>query len=319
MVTKKTIAPTISATAVPIVLSGTDGLVAEGGGMPSPTLDEPASADALAPRVVAMRGRIHRIAGMVHQTIDKIAQNLNSTVENVMATQGRYGEQARQYGDKLRERINARPLQSAGVALGAALVLHKVFRRQPKVRVVHVPVHTPSPLYSSQFPSRSATRPTHGADSGMQRLRAVGQEAVGKVGTAADVGIAVIKAMSSTLMRKASTLPLQMRLATQRLLASSQKYGSMARSGAQAHPAIGIGAVVVGVGALLGAVWLQRRRPVAGTAYVTVDANGNGVDLGRDPVEVQTRTRAVVSSRPVTAAVVALGLGALVGVILKRR
>ncbi|AEG91712.1 Hypothetical protein Rta_06340 [Ramlibacter tataouinensis TTB310] len=303
-----------------LIPSMPNGLAAEeGGGMPAPMLDEPASADALAPKVAAVRERIHSFAGMVHQAIDKLEQKLNSTGESVTTAQARYSGQARQYGEKLGGQISARPLQSAGMALGAGVILSKVlFRRAPKVRVVKVPVHTPSPPVVSHSPDRRATRWMHEAGAGMRRLGALGQEAVGRMGAAAGLGLAGTKATSSTLRHKASTWPLQMRLAGQRLLAGSQGYGTLARAKVQAHPVIGIGAVL-GVGMLLRTVWLQRRRPAPDTAYVSVDADGNGVAWGREPLDVQSRARGMISSRPATSAVVLLGLGALVGLLLKRR
>ncbi|TFZ00833.1 hypothetical protein EZ313_20545 [Ramlibacter henchirensis] len=263
------------------------------------------------------RERIHRFAAAVHRAIDSVEQSLDSRSRGVMSSRDKYGEQARQYGDKVRERINAQPLQSAAIAVGAGVVLDKVFtRRKPKVRVVNVPAYTRPTWEASPSPDRSARRWTDTAGSYMQGLRATGQEAAGKAGAAASLGLAGAESTASTLARKVSTVPLQMRLATQRLLARSQEYGSMARSEVQARPLVGAGAML-GAGALLTTLWLQRRRPETGMAYVTVDEKGNGTAWQRDRVDVEPR--GMISSRPVTSAVVALGLGAVIGAMLKRQ
>jgi ElaB/YqjD/DUF883 family membrane-anchored ribosome-binding protein len=253
----------------------------------------------------------------MHRTIDNVEQSLSSGSQGVMSTQSRYGEKARQYGEKLRERMNAKPLQSAGMAVGAGVVLDKLFfRRAPKVRVVKVPVHTPATWDAGRFTERRPNRLMDTAGSHLQSLRGAGQEAAAKAAFAAGAGLAGTKAMASSLTRTAGTVPLQARLATQRLLARSQEYASMARTGVQAHPLVGVGAFL-GVGALLTTVFMRRRRPARGTAYVTaVDESGSGVAWQRDS---QPRYREMISSRPVTSAAVALGLAALVATMLRRQ
>lgn len=66
------------------------------------------------------------------------------TPRNAMPFSPEYGEQARHYVETLRERIDARPLQSVGMAWGAGVVFNKVFGRRPAVRVVKTSVPAPS-------------------------------------------------------------------------------------------------------------------------------------------------------------------------------
>lgn len=270
------------------------------------------------------RERIHRFAGMVHRAIDNVEQSLNATGQGATATQSKYGEQARQYGDSLRGQINARPLQSAGIALGAGVVLDKLFSRTPRqVRVVKVPVPVARPAWETdRFAQRRGRGWMEATGAHLQGLAGAGQQVVGKVGaaagTAAGMGIAGTRAMASTVADTASTLPLQMRLATERLLARSQEYGSMARTAVQEHPLAGAGALL-GVAALLATPLLRRRSQVAGTAYVSVDDRGNGLAWQRDRFDSPYDSRGMIASRPVTSAVVVLGLGALAAAMLKRR
>lgn len=281
--------------------------------------------------------RIHRIAGMVHQGIDKIQQTLGSTGQGVADKQGRYGQQARHYADGLRERINAQPLQSAGIALGAGVVLSKLFGRGPKERVitrerlvkvpvvkervVQVPAYAPSAWTSSgAYPEVRARRWMDSAGSGMERVAGAGRQAVDRSAEAAGAGIAGTAALASTLARKASTLPLELRQATQRLWGRSLDYGSVARSRVQEAPAIGIVGAGLGIGALLGTLWLQRR-PRSDRAYVTAaDASDTSLAADRSgSAGFRGGATAMISSRPVTSAVLVLGLGALAGAMLRRR
>jgi ElaB/YqjD/DUF883 family membrane-anchored ribosome-binding protein len=233
------------------------------------------------------RGRIHRYAGMVHRAIDRVEQSLASKSQGVISSQAKYGQQ-------LRESVGARPLQSVGMALGAGMVLDKVFASKPQVRVVRVPVP---------------------ASRGLGKAR---QEVAQEVGATAGLGVAAAKAIGASLARMASTLPPQVRLATERLLSRSQAYGSMAASQVRQHPLAGAGAVA-GVAALGALLSRMRARPAPGTPYVTVDEQGNGLAWERDRPDVRLRTSAAISSRPVLSAVVLLGVGALVGSMLKRQ
>lgn len=283
--------------------------------MPAVLGRDPA-ADA-APSKAGAGDRIHRAAGKLHKAIDSLEQGLTSKSRGVASSQAKYGEQARQYGDKVRERINARPLQAAGIAVGAGVILDRMFSRSPKVRVVKVPVRA-RPVWDADFhPERRANRWLHAAGSRMHGIGETGHEAVGKVGAAAALGLAGTKAIASDLTRTASTLPLQMRIATQRLLARSQEYGSVARTGVQAHPYVGVGAFL-GVGALLATVLMQRVRSQPDTAYVGVDER-NAAARPRDRYDVQPGYRDAIASHPVASAAVVLGIGALVTALLARR
>lgn len=262
--------------------------------------------------------RIHRFAGKVHQAIDSIEQRLSSRSAAATSTTARYGEQARHYGESLREQITARPLQSVGIALGTGAVLDKLFNRTPpKVRVVKVSVPARARWEPGPFVERRARPWTHAADAHVQSLRRAGHQTMGRLGAAAGAGLAGTQATVSHLTHRASTLPLQMRMATQRLLARSQEYGSLARSGVQAHPLIGLGAVL-GASGLLTTLWMRRRAQAPATAYVAVDESGHGVAWQRDPYGAGPGARGLIASRPVTSAVVALGLGALLGAMLRR-
>lgn len=278
------------------------------------------------------RQRIHRVAGMLHKAIDSAEQTLGSKGADVSSRQAQVGQQARVYGDQMREKIDAQPLQSAAIALGTGVVLGKLFMRapqpQPQVRVVKVPVPVRVPVQThaawtaGPSPERRVQRWMQAAGNHVQALGRSGQYAAGRVGSAAGsaagTGVAGTKALASTVASAASTLPLQMRLATERLLARSQVYGSIARSNVQAHPLWGAGALL-GVGALLATPWLRSHRATTAPAYVTVDEKGNGVAWQHGRPGLQSRTVALVQDRPVASAAVLIGIGALVGAAMLRR
>ncbi len=292
-------------------------------------LDSPAGSSASNPPAGAARERIHRFAGMVHQAIDKLEQRLDSGSRGAAGAQSRYGEQARQYGDQLRQRITERPLQTAGIALGAGVVLTRLMSsRAPKVRVVQVPVpvRTAAPLRTSHWSAAATGEPmgrrwTDTVGTPLRSLWRGGQDAGRKAGavagTAATAGVLGTKTLATTLSGVASTLPLQARLATQRLLARSQAYGSMARAGVQAHPMAGAGALL-GVAALA-ATPLLRRRAATASPYVTVDESGNGLAWRRDrDGGTGGGLGETVAARPVLSAAVLLGAGALAAAMLRR-
>jgi ElaB/YqjD/DUF883 family membrane-anchored ribosome-binding protein len=246
------------------------------------------------------RDRIHRFAGTMHQAIDSIEQRLSSAGGGMSSTRARYGEQARQYGDRLRTRMNEQPLQSTGVVLAAGVLLDRLFlRNKPKVRVVNAPV-TRATWAPGPSVERRAQRWSDAADAHLQR------------------GVAGTRATMSSLAREASALPLQMRMATQRLMARSQDYGSMARSSVQAHPWAGLGAVVAASG-LLTSMLMQRRASTTGTYGSTVDERGYGIARQRSEYDTQTGLGGMISARPVTTSVAVLGLGMLAGAMLRRR
>ncbi|KQT11342.1 hypothetical protein ASG30_05560 [Ramlibacter sp. Leaf400] len=279
-------------------------------------LERTATADAASSKAGG-GDRIHRAAGRLHKAIDSLEQGLTSKSRGVMSSQAKYGEQARQYGDKVRDQINARPLQAAGLAVGAGVILDRMFSRSPKVRVVNVPVRARPVWDADLHPERRANRWLHAAGSRMHGIGETGQEAMGKVGAAAALGLASTKAIASDLARTASTLPLQVRMGTQRLLARSHEYGSAARTGVQAHPYAGVGAFL-GVGALLATVLMQRMRPQPGTTFVGADER-DATAWQRDRYDVQPGYRETIASHPVASAAVVLGLGALVTALLARR
>jgi ElaB/YqjD/DUF883 family membrane-anchored ribosome-binding protein len=107
-----------------------------------------------------------------------------------------------------------------------------------------------------------------------------------------------------------------LRLATQRLLTRSQEYGSVAKSGVQAHPIVGIGSML-GAGALVTTLLMQRRRPAMTSPYATLDEKGTGL-AGQRERSLQSGVMDTVASRPVASAAVMLGVGALVGALLRR-
>jgi ElaB/YqjD/DUF883 family membrane-anchored ribosome-binding protein len=238
----------------------------------------------------------------------------------VLSAQGQGGEKVRQYGDKLRERVNGQPLQTVAIALGTGVVLHKLFSRapEPEIRVVHVPSRTSSHWNPADSTERRVGGLVDAARARMERLGDLGQSARDRVAAAAGLGVAGTQQVASAVADKASDLSHQVRLMLDRVFSRTQDYGSMARSGIQTHPAAGLGAVV-GVGALVTALLLQRRREPSGRPPVAVDEKGHPVAWRRQQASLQGRTRDVVSSRPVTSAVVVLGLGALVGAMLSRR
>ena len=262
--------------------------------------------------------RIHRLAGTMHRAIDSMEQRLSSAGSGMSSAQAPYGEQIRQYGDSLRTRMTEQPLQSAGVVLAAGVLLDRLFLREPKVQVVKVPVRTHSDWEASPSIERRAQRWSDAAAARLHRVGRAGQGAVDKAGMASALGIAGAKAKACDLAREASALPLQMRLATQRLMARSQEYGSMARSKVEEHPWAGLGAVLVASGLLTTAL-MRRRDPAPRDGYVTVDGRGSNTSWQRSEYDTQTGLGKTISSRPLTSAVVMLGLGMLAGAMLRGR
>jgi hypothetical protein len=117
--------------------------------VPSDSLDGTAVLEAPTPSATQTRadsnGRVHRIAEMVHRAIDKVEKGLGGGSAAASSSSESALGAARAYGDKLRGHINARPLQSAGIAVGTGVILDKVvFSRSPTVKVVQVPVPAPS-------------------------------------------------------------------------------------------------------------------------------------------------------------------------------
>jgi len=282
-----------------------------------------------ATRAAGLRDRVHRVAGSVHQAIDRLEQTLSSRSEGMTSAQSVYRERATQYGDQLRsqgdrvrERVTTAPLQAVGVAMLAGLVFGKLFMRSPKVRPARRYVEETRPVVNFESPDRPARRWMDAAGSGMRDLRNSSQDAAAMARYNATARLERAKAMTAALAQaaadRASTLPLQLRLAAERMRAGSRVYGSVAKSTVQAHPAIGLGAVLGSV-ALLGTVWLKRRQ-ASDSAYVAVDAKGHGVAWKHaDEFDTGSGARSIIEARPVASAAVALGIGALVAALLRRR
>jgi len=257
--------------------------------------------------------RLHRFAGTMHRAIDSIEQRLSSASGGVSSTQGRYGEQARQYGDRLRMRMSGQPLQTAGIVLAAGVLLDRLFLRKPKVRVVKVPVRTHTVFQGSPLVERRTQRWSDAADARLQRAGRTGEQAARKAGMAAAWGLGGTRAAASNLAGEADALPLRMRLATQRLMARSQEYGSMARSTVEAHPWVGLGSVIAASG-LLTTWWLRRRSP-----YISMEEPSTGSARLQGDYGSQSGVGGVIASRPVTSGILVLGLGMLAGAMLRRR
>ena len=261
--------------------------------------------------------RLHRFAERMHRAIDGVQQRLGSQ-GGALRSGPAGGSRIREQGDRLREQFNAHPLQSTGIALGTGVLLDRLLLRKPKVRVVKMPVAVQSPARASlREADWHAARWTRAADAHARRVGQAVQQAWARAGTAAGLGIAGTKAAAATLAAKAGTVPLQMRLATQRLLARSHDYGSVAKSGVQAHPLLGLGAVL-GASGLLTAYWMRRRQPSPDVTYVT-DERGTGMAWRGESMQERPALRDRMAARPVASALVLLGVGALAGAMLRPR
>ncbi len=263
------------------------------------------------------QGRIHRFAGTMHRAIDSIEQRLGATAGGMSSTRARYGEQAQHYRARLGNRMSEHPLRSTGVVLAAGVLIDRLFLRKSKVRVVEVPERRRWMRQDSPRSERRLERWSDAADAHLQRVGRAGRHAADRAGMAAALGAAGTTAAVSGLASRAGALPLQMRLATQRLMARSQEYGSMARSTVVAHPWAGLGAVLAASGLLTTAV--MRRRGPAAEDYATSDQRTSDLGWSGDGYETQPGLGGMISSRPVTSAVVVLGLGVLAGALLRRR
>jgi ElaB/YqjD/DUF883 family membrane-anchored ribosome-binding protein len=277
----------------------------------------------------AMRDRVHRVATAVHQAIDKMEQTLSAKGQGVASTQSvyreratQYGEQLRSQGDRMRERVDAQPLQAIGLAMVAGLVFGKLFMRSPRVAPARPYVVQTRPLVEVDTGDRPARRWMDTAGASMRNLRDSGQVRAAAASAEAGARMERARAMTAALAQaaadRASSLPLQLRLAAERLRTGSRVYGSVAKSSVQAHPMVGMGAALGSV-ALLATLWLRRRQATE-SAYIAVDAKGHGVAWKHaDDVGGSARAREMISSRPVTSAAVALGIGALTAALLRRR
>jgi ElaB/YqjD/DUF883 family membrane-anchored ribosome-binding protein len=293
------------------------------------TQDRPAAAGSASDSSAAMRDRVHRVASAVHQAIDRMEQTLSAKGQGVASTQSayreratQYGEQLRSQGDRMREQVDAKPLQAIGLSVVAGLVFGKLFMRSPRVAPARPYVVQRRPVVEVDAGDRPARRWMDSAGASMRNLRDTGQiraaEASAEAGARMERARAMTAALAQAAVDRASSLPVQLRLAAERLRTGSRAYGSVAKSTVQAHPMVGAGTALGGA-ALLATLWL-RRRQATDSAYIAVDAKGHGVawkhadDVGRG-----VRAREMISSRPVTSAAVALGIGALAAALLRRR
>ncbi|HYF19277.1 MAG TPA: hypothetical protein VEA40_15530, partial [Ramlibacter sp.] len=229
-------------------------------------------------------GRVHRIAAMVHRAIDKVEKGLGSGSAAASASSESGLGAARAYGDKLRGHINARPLQSAGIAVGTGVILDKVFSRSPAVKVVQVPVPTRPAWDSAASPVRQGRRWADAAGSQADAWKSRSQSVLQKLAAKTESGLAETRSMSRGMARTVSGLPDGVRLATRGLVASSQRYGSMARNGIQAHPLVGIG-VLATAGAVLTTALLRRDRPASSAPLAGANERGTAAAWADSPVE----------------------------------
>jgi ElaB/YqjD/DUF883 family membrane-anchored ribosome-binding protein len=303
------------------------------------TYGQAAATDGSTSRSAGLRDRVHRVAGKVHQAIDQLEQTLSSKREGVASAQSvyreratQYGEQLRSQGDRVRDRVTATPMQAVGVATLVGFVFGKLFMRSPQVRVSRPVVEPPradlrlessfqSPRWP-ESPERHARRWMDAAGSSMRHLRSSSQDAAAVASANASERLQRARAMTAALAQaaadRASTLPLQLRLATERLRAGTRVYGSAAKSTVQAHPMIGLGTALGSV-AVLATLWLKRRQ-ASDTAYVAVDAKGHGVAWKHaDEFDTGSGARNMIAARPMASAALALGIGAVVAAVLRRR
>lgn len=295
--THSTTNPTLTPGGTPSTPVGTDGL---------PGSDAPMAARA---STGGGRDRVHRFAGTMHRAIDGLEHRLGSARDGMSSTQARYR-------DSLRTRMNEQPLQSAGLALAAGVLLDRLFLRGPKERVLEVPVRTHSKREANPAAERRRARWSDAAEAHLQRLGRTGREAAGKAGAAAAQGLAGTRAVAAGLAREANALPLQMRLAARHLAARSHEYGSLARSTVKAHPWAGLAAMFA-AGGLLTTVLMRRREPGPGMAYVADERGTAWQRSGYDAPQEGLGGR--VASRPWASSAVVLGLGVLAALMLRRR
>ncbi|MEJ7932462.1 hypothetical protein WG922_20990 [Ramlibacter sp. AN1015] len=296
---------------------------------------------------------MHRIAEMAHQAIDRIQQTIESVGGSARQSGGsggsnmasesssggygeqarkvseqarkygeqarEYGMQARQYGEQVRTRVHDQPLQAAGIAFVAGLLYEKMFMHRRRVKVVQVPVYVPRLSDSSHFDTGRARGWMQAAGEKIHQLGDSGHDAVRKLGATTMMGVAGTKAMSSRMWHKTrQAMPEDMSHARQQVLAKSHEYGGMARTQMQEHPLVGVG-LAVGLGALAAAMAVNRRNDSApqGSAYVVGSA---GESYGRDYASVRQGGgySDAMGSNPLVTAGLALGVGMLLGAVLRR-
>lgn len=265
--------------------------------------------------------RVHRWAGTVHRAIDSLEQRLNTAGGGMSSTRGRYVERTREYRESLGSRMVDRPLQSLGIVLAVGVLLDRLFLRTPKVRVVGVPVRSAHASREAGPPmERHARHRADAAGAQVHRAEGAAEHAAGRARLAAAAGLAGTRAAASRLAREAQVLPVQMRTAAQQLIARSQAYGSRARATVEAHPWVGLGAVLAASGLLTTAL-LQRRDPDPDVPYLGAGAGARGRGSVWPPsgYDTQAGLGDTIASRPVAAGLLVLGLGMLAGVMLGRR
>lgn len=284
------------------------------------------------------RDSIHQFASKAHQAIDKLEQTLSDKgLGNLGGSGGSGGgggglsamsdkasqslEQGRQYSEQVRERIHAQPLQSAGAAFAAGVVLSNLFAPRRKTRVVKVPDYSAEMKAEARGAEARTQRWMQAAGDKLHQLADSGQYAVKRLGATGMTGLAGAKALSSDMAyrtRRAMPSAGEARARTQAMMARSQAYGSMARTQIQEHPMAGL-AVAIGLGAAAVQMMMGQRRPpepMYTPRRATYAVGKDGEVLGPEWGEPRSN---MLAARPMMSAGLALGVGVLLGALLTRR
>lgn len=282
------------------------------------------------------RDGIHQVASKAHQAIEKLEQTLNAKGLGNVGSGASSGssslaamrdkaseslEQGRQYSEQLRERVYAQPLQSAGAAFAAGVVLSNLFAPRHKTRDAKVPDYSADMKAHARATEARTQRWAQAAGDKLHQLAGSGQDAVKRLGATGMSGLAGAKALSADMLyrtRKALPPASEARARTQAMMARSQAYGSMARSQIQEHPVAGL-AVAIGLGAAAMQMLLGQRRtsePMYGSRRATYAVGKDGEVLGPEWGEPRS---SMLAARPMMSAGVALGVGVLLGALLTRR
>lgn len=150
------------------------------------------------------RDRIQRFTGMLHKAIDKVDQGLGARNSDGLA-QGASGTRTRFDARTLGQQITARPLRSAGIALGAYVLLRKLLKGSPQVqtRYVEVPVPARSPRVRASALARSVntvpTRVRYAADGLRVKGRSLGNAALYGVQSHPVAGLGTVAGASALL------------------------------------------------------------------------------------------------------------------------
>lgn len=279
---------------------------------------EPVSSHLGSSGAARARDTIHQFAGKAHGAIDKLEQTLGEKTGKASQSLG----QGRHYGDQVRERIDAQPLQAAGVAFAAGVVASNLFTpSRSKTREEPVHERRSAMRESARAAEARAQRWMQAAGGRLQQLADSSQYAVKKLGATTAMGVAGAREMSADMLdrtRRAIPPARVARAKTQALMARSQAYGTVARSQMQQHPMAGV-ALALGVGALATQMVMNRRSteddPYA-PRRATYAVGKDGEVLGPEWGEPRT---SLMAARPMVSAGLALGVGVLLGALLARR